>query len=409
MKKIFSLIAALLITVCTANAQTVEYSTFGENTYITLSGGAITATSLFDKNLNWDVLRPTVGLEFGKYITPVVGFAVEGIAKFNTLKTSTWVDQHNIIGNLKFNLSNWASGYKGYPRTIEFVFVPGLGWGHTYGHFRDPEDPKVNVGHGVWTWPTDINYLTYNLGFETNINLGKARAWQINIKPYVLWDNISDNLSGNVLRPLAKNFKGGVSIGLTYKFKSPTKNSHNFVLCPYSYTVDEYNAVVAERDTLNKKYIDLLERSYNDFEYNYDDIKYKYDSLSNRETVREIIKEVPVEVVKEVSVGTKRVLSAIITFPIGSAEVSDVEKAKLDVFARSAIKDENITIVGSADSGTGTDEGNKELSTKRANVVKNILVNEYGFDASKINTSTAFDTNENPSVSRSAILNFIVK
>ena len=60
-------------------------------------------------------------------------------------------------------------------------------------------------------------------------------------------------------------------------------------------------------------------------------------------------------------------------------------------------------------SGTGTDEGNKELSTKRANVVKDILVNEYGFDASKISTSTAFDTNENPTVSRCAILNFVVK
>ena len=408
MKKIFSFIVALMIGIA-ANAQTVEHSTFFENTYVTLSGGTTTTTSLFDESLNWNVLRPVVGLEIGKYITPVVGFSIEGIAKYNTLGTSTWVDQHNIIGNVKFNLSNWFAGYKGYPRRIEFVAVPGLGWGHVYGHFRDPEDPRVNVGRGVWTYPTDVNYLTYNIGGEINFNLGKERAWQINVKPSVLWDNMSDTPAGNVLRPLKENFKGSLVVGVTYKFGSKSKNTHNFVLCPYSVTKAEYDAIVAERDTLNKKYIDLLERSYNDFEYNYDDIKYKYDSLTTHETVREIIKEVPVEVIKEVSVGSKHVLSAIITFPIGSAEVSEVEKAKLDVFARSAIKDENVTIVGSADSGTGTDEGNKELSTKRANVVKDILVNEYGFDASKINTSTAFDTNENPNVSRAAILNFIVK
>ena len=401
MKKIFSFVAALLITICAANAQTVEYSTFAENTYVTLSGGVTTATSLFDENLNWDVLRPVVGLEVGKYITPVVGFSIEGIAKFGTLGTSTWVNQHNIVGNLKFNLSNWFAGYKGYPRAIEFVFVPGLGWGHTYGHFRDPADPRIDVGNGVWSYPTDINYLTYNLGFETNINLGKARAWQINIKPSVLWDNISDNPGGNVLRPIAKNFKGGVVVGVTYKFKSKSKGSHNFVLCPYSYTKSEYDAIVAERDTLNKKYIELLEKHQDGR-----DTVYTKEIITN-----EVVKEVPVvkEVEKETVVNKSHVLSSIITFQIGSSEISEVEKAKLDVFARSAIKDGNVTIIGSADSGTGTDAGNKELSERRAAAIKDVLVNEYGFDASKISTSTAFDTNENPTVSRCAILNFVVR
>ena len=385
-----------------ANAQTVEHSTFFENTYVTLSGGTTTTTSLFDESLNWNVLRPVVGLEIGKYITPVVGFSIEGIAKYNTLGTSTWVDQHNIIGNVKFNLSNWFAGYKGYPRRIEFVAVPGLGWGHVYGHFRDPEDPRVNVGRGVWTYPTDVNYLTYNIGGEINFNLGKERAWQINVKPSVLWDNMSDTSAGNVLRPLKENFKGSLVVGVTYKFGSKSKNTHNFVLCPYSVTKAEYDAIVAERDTLNKKYVELLEKHQQSGR----------DTVFTREIItNEVVKEVPVvkEVEKETVVNKSHVLSSIITFPIGSAEVSDVEKAKLDVFTRTALKDGNVTIIGSADSGTGTDEGNKELSTKRANVVKDILVNEYGFDASKISTSTAFDTNENPTVSRCAILNFVVK
>lgn len=390
MKKIFSFIAASLITIA-ATAQTVESSTLFENTYVTLAGGATTPLL----NENW---KPVIGVEFGKYITPVVGFSLEGSLKFGTLGTSTIVNQHNVVGNIKLNLSNWFAGYKGHPRIFEFVFVPGIGWGHVYGHYRTPSDPTIDVGNGVWTYPNDVNYLTYNVGFETNINV--SPAFQINLKPSIICDNVS-NVEGNQLTPLKENLKGILQIGVTYKFKSKTKNTHNFVLCPYMYTKADYDAIVAERDTLNKKYIELLEKHQNG-----------RDTVFTREIItNEVVKEVPVvkEVEKETVVNKSHVLSSIITFPIGSSEVSDVEKAKLDVFARSAVRDGNITIVGSADSGTGSEEYNVELSTKRALAIKNILVNEYGFDANKIDISTALDTNENPNVSRSAILNFLVK
>lgn len=404
MKKVLISIIAFLVAMTSINAQTVENSTVFENTYVTFSMGPTTAASLYDEGV-WGTLRPAFALEFGKYITPVVGFSIEGIIKANTLGTSTLIDQHNLVGNLKFNLSNWFAGYKGYPRAIEFVFVPGLGWGHVYGHYRDPEDPKVDVGNGVWTYPNDVNYLTYNLGLETNINFGKAKAWQINIKPVVFWDNMS-KVEGNLLRPLKENFKGALMLGVTYKFLSPAKQSHNFVLCPYSYTKGDYDAVVAERDALNRKYVELLEKHQSDTKK--DTVFIKEEP---KEEVEEPAKETPVvkEIEKETIINRSHVLSSIVTFPIGSAEVSEVELAKIDVFARSAMKDENVTIIGSADSGTGTDEGNRALSMKRAEAIRDILVEEYGFDADKIKVSTAFDTNESPTVSRSAILNVVMR
>ena len=384
MKKVFSFIAASLITFA-AFSQTVESSTLFENTYVTLSAGSTTPVL----NEDW---KPVIGLEFGKYITPVVGFSLEGVAKIRTLGTSTWINQHHLTGNVKFNLSNWFAGYKGRPRVFEFVFVPGIGWGHVYGHYRDPQDPTINVGSGIWTFPNDVNYLTYNIGLETNINI--TPAWQINIKPSLISDNLSD-VEGNQLMPIKKNIKGILQIGVTYKLK--VNNSHNFRLCPYSYTKSDYEAIVAERDTLYRKYIDLLEKKQTPL---------KKDTVFTKEIV---VKEIPVVTEKETVVNHSHVLSSIITFPIGSAEISEVEKAKLDVFARSAIKEGNITIVGSADSGTGSEDYNKELSIKRASSIKDVLVNEYGFNADKISISTALDTNENPNVSRSAILNFIVK
>lgn len=247
----------------------------------------------------------------------------------------------------------------------------------------------------MWTYPNDVNYLTYNVGLETNINI--TQACQINIKPSIICDNLSD-IEGNQLTPLKKNLKGILQIGVTYKFK--VNNSRNFRLCPYTYTKADYEAIVAERDTLNRRYIALLEKNQS---------KITKDTVYTKEiVVNEIVKEIPSSE-KETIINRSHVLSSIITFPIGSSEVSEVEKAKLDVFARSAIKDGNVTIVGSADSGTGTNEYNKELSIKRASAIKDILVNEYGLNADKISTSAALDTNENPNVSRSAILNFIVK
>ena len=230
MKKIFSIIIAFVMMITLANAQTVEYSRLFENTYVTLVGGGITTAHTGGQPFFWDGagnivkgVRPFAGLEVGKYVTPVVGFGVEGLAMFNTTGSNTWVDQHNVVGNLKLNLSNWFGGYPGQPRRVEVVFVPGLGWGHDYGNVYN-----------------DRNYLTYNVGAELNVNLGKDRAWQINVKPVVMWNNYN-----NALTPTLANMQARLQFGVTYKFGSKYKKSHNFVLCPYTVTADDYAAAKA--------------------------------------------------------------------------------------------------------------------------------------------------------------------
>ena len=383
MKKFFSILVAFVMMITLANAQTVESSRLFENTYVTLSGGTITTAHTGGQPFFWDGagnivrgFRPYAGLEVGKYVTPVVGFSVEGLALFNTLGTSTFVDQSNVVGNVKFNLSNWFGGYPGQPRRVEVVLVPGLGWGHDYGlgtglHEIRPADPELGTD-AVY----DRNYFTYNVGVELNVNLGKARAWQINVKPAATWNNYE---SVNV--PRRENLQGRLQVGITYKFGSRKKNSHNFVVCPYVVTAQEYD--------------DLLQK--------YDNLALQKAKVDTVVVEKEVVKEVVVErqVVKEPALAT------VLTFPIGSTKLSKVEHAKLGVFARVVAENEVVNIVGSADSATGSDALNRKLAEGRAQVVRDLLVNEFGLAPERVRVSTQFDTNDVAEASRAAVITLV--
>jgi outer membrane protein OmpA-like peptidoglycan-associated protein len=137
----------------------------------------------------------------------------------------------------------------------------------------------------------------------------------------------------------------------------------------------------------------------------YDAVLAQLDSLKNR-------KPETVEVVKTVT-ETKEVVvrethfvprNTVITFTIGSATLSKVEKAKVELFAAGLAQDANVYIVGSADTQTGSEKRNNTLAELRANAVKDVLVNEYGVAADRIVVDTRLDATDNVETSRSAIL-----
>lgn len=401
MKKIFSIIIAFVMMITLANAQTVESSRLFENTYVTLIGGG-TTTGQFNQvpaPFFWDGakgvaqgVRPFAGLEFGKYITPVVGFSVEGLAFYNTTTSYTFIDESAVLANGKLNFSNWFGGYKGQPRRVEVVGVLGMGWGHDYTgngqtvSSKPGEDLETVVGTNVYdgapTIPTDRNYVVYNAGAELNINLGEARAWQINVRPGVMWFNKYTKTQYQSLPRFMSDARANIQVGVTYKFGSKRKGgSHNFVLCPYEVTRADYDKVLAELEAEKNK------------------------PVQTKEVVKETVRtERVIEKETRVLVG-----STIITFPIGSAALSSVEKAKVAAFAKSLDKDTLVQIVGSADTKTGTETRNFALAQNRANVVKNVLVNEFGISADRISVDTKMDATGTVETDRSAILTLNVE
>ena len=401
MKKIFSFIIAFVMMITLANAQTVQHSGLFENTYVTVLGGAPTTGQFMDVPTPFfgdgakgvmNGVKPFMGIEFGKYITPAVGFSVEGLGFVNTTNSYTFFDESAVLANGKLNFSNWLGGYKGQPRRVELVGVLGMGWGHDYvGNGQtwtsypaeDLESVTLNNPYTEDAINTDKDYVVYNAGAELNFNLGKARAWQISVRPGVMWFNKYTKTQYQSLPRFMSDARANVQVGLTYKFGSKKKGgAHNFVLCPYSVTQADYDAVVAERDALAA-----------------------IRKPETKEVVREVVRtERVIEKETRVLVG-----STIITFPIGSAALSDVERAKVEAFAKSLDSDTLIQIVGSADSKTGTETRNFALAQNRANVVKNVLTNDYGVATDRISVDTKIDATDNVNTSRSAILTLSVE
>ena len=173
-------------------------------------------------------------------------------------------------------------------------------------------------------------------------------------------------------------------LGLTYKFGNKSKG-HNFRLCPYSVTQEDYDALLAENEELKNREPEVY--------------------LQVREVVKAVTEE-KAYIVKETRV---LVGSTIITFPIGSCELSSVERAKVDAFAKSLDSDTLIQVVGSADSRTGSETRNFALAQNRARVVKNVLTNDYGISEDRISVNTKIDITGNPELDRSATLTLSVE
>lgn len=358
MKKILTVFVALAMTIA-ASAQTFENAGPFGMPYVSVNGGAVSALNADSFKEFVKGVRPTAGLEIGTYVTPIWGFSVEGTALFNTTNAHTIVDQHSVLANAKVNLSNLFGGYKGYPRRVEVVAVPGIGWGHDYGELEEIKD---------------YNYFNYRAAAEVNVNLGKERAWQVNVRPGILWMNRGEKVvDRNVIRPKFENAFANITLGVTYKFGNKKTGSHNFAYCPYSVTKADYDAAVAKIQELEARQPETI--------------------------VKEVEKIVEKEVVKvEVKYS---VLPLTVKFKMGSAKLEAAEKDKLAEYVDMIPEDSQVVIVGSADSKTGSAARNNFLANERANVVANAF-REMG--VKNIVVKTAIDVDDIPAKSRVAIV-----
>ena len=354
MKKFMTFFIGAMLSVVSF-AQTIEGTKFFDNTYVGLNAGAVSSMN-FNDEFSESIL-PVAGIEVGKDVTPVLGFSVEGLTTFNTDKDLTTVNNLNVNGNMKVNLSNWIGGYNGAPRKFEVLFVPGIGWGHLYG-----EDV------------IDRNFAVYNTFMQFNFNLGEEKAWTINIKPGVVW-----NAYNNEAMFTKDNSNLRLTAGVTYRFKNKSNGKRYFAFCPYSVTQQAYDEVVAQ----NKEYAARI------------------NELENRKPVEKIV-EVPVTQEKVVYVNNAT--ATYITFPIGSSVLPTVEKDRAAAWAEAVKGNEAIVkVIGSADTKTGSENRNNTLAVERAEAVKNIL--ENGVDEQRINTEVQLDAMPNSNEgSRAAVL-----
>ena len=332
MKKFFTILFALMLTL-SVNAQiATENQKFFDNTYVTVNGGVSTP-------LNFNEVfpvNPIAGVAVGKWFTPVFGAEVEGSAWFGSHASYGFNDRVNFTPTINedgsvsmsynafrgmylgtnglVNLTNLFKGYQGTPRAFEVSAVTGLGWIHG---FRPNMEDKYN------------NHLGAKTGLNFDFNFGKTKAHTFSIKPAVLW-NLSE--PGNAVGNLAFNSKGAqlyLGVGYTYRFKT-SNGTHNFKTYDVGgmlVEIDRLNAELAKKPT---------------------------------EVVREVVKEVQVPMIMENEV--------VIFFAKGSAVLTAEAKDALN-----KVRGE-VNIYGFA-SPEGPKEYNDRLSNMRAQVVADYISN----------------------------------
>lgn len=320
MKKII-FIMLMAFSAIVVNAQTaVQKSKVFDNVSLGIDGGVATPLDFYD------VLpfNPTMSLRLGKLFNPVVGAEIEETMWFGSNAyyqnrfdgaTHNAVRGNYLGANALFNLTNLFGGYKGIPRTFEVSAVAGPGWVHT---FIPNHDDKYE------------NHLGAKTGLDLAFNVGKEKAHTINLRPALLW-NLS--VPGSKYGQLAFNKHGAqlyLGVGYTYHFKT-SNGTHHFKL---------YDVGAMKKEITNLK-----------------------RELAKKPTKVEVVKEVVKEVVNtKVIDGTEHVVyfaqnSSVLT--IDARDILDNVKGtvRIDAYA----------------SPEGTDQYNKQLSQRRANVVAEYL------------------------------------
>lgn len=352
MKKIILACALALGFGSAANAQTVMSSRFFDNTFVTVNVAAQTGMHGFGERV-----YPAADLYLGKWLTPTFGLEVNGEVLFhNSFKSMTKTVDGIYVGfDAMFNLNNMFHAYKGQPDRVEVIPFAGIGWLHGYGEpleqgaanpTSDMNPPMGNVYGAVYD-----NGLGGKAGVNVAINLGKSRAWAINIRPTATW--------ALTHKPCVVQFNslwGRVSLeaGFTYKFKN-RYGTHNFVLAQLR---DQ-----AEIDALNNR------------------INYLNDELAKKP--KEIIKEKIVEVTAEDA-----------NFAVSFEKGSDKPIGNIAQIASVLNKTKGtITICGNT-SPEGSEKLNKALAIRRGEATKKALV-AAGVDANRIKILNNYEDKRN--------------
>jgi len=401
MKKLFAVLA-LCLGMTAANAQE-EYATkdskvFWDNWYASLNVGAQTPLKgnlIGNTRFNW-------GVEAGRYLTPVFGLGAEYRLAVNTTPSCNAFDQSNLTALMKFNLTNLFSGYTGEPRFFEMVLNYGIGWGHNfvcnwpYSYTGEPQPwdvangmYKINIVTDNHGW--DMNYLTSKVGLDLNFNLGEDKAWQLNVKPAIVWamhENFYAESSNHGYRLNGNQAAIELAAGLTYKF-SNSNGTHNFV-----------------RSRLyDQNEVDMLNGQINDLKAQLAD-KGAQLSAANDRIAKDAqrIKELEDALSKTVQCDPE--CETIVSFACASSTIAKTQIVNVERVAQflKANDGAKVSIKGYA-SPEGNLSYNQKLAERRAEAVKSMLIKKYGIDESRISAEgcgigNIFDT---PRLNRVAI------
>ncbi len=270
-----------------------------------------------------------------------------------------------------FNLSNAIGGYKA-ARFYNATLFAGFGFGRSSG--ADLAGDRY----------TDNEFL-FNAGLLNTFRITEALDFYAELKANVVSQEFAaKNATSEAGQTYLASTKAGLipslTVGFTYKFKDRRFYKHEICnTAPYESRISDLKRELAMAQAIADKY----------------------------KAVAEAEPEV-IEVIEEVSETVATPLT--IFFRIGKADLSEFEMLHVryaaDIIRNDPDQEKVYILTGLADSGTGSAERNQTLSEKRAEAVRNALI-ELGVSADRLETQALGGTVnpfEKPEMNRVVII-----
>ena len=367
-----------------------ETNRFGDNWFIGAGGGI---------NVFWNdgydiAIAPSIDANIGKWFTPSIGMRIG----YQGFQSKVWAPNASVLGNVRdrdknmyelkngymyfhgdflWNMSNALSGYK---ETRFWNLVPYLhaGYYRSYGlDDVDFTDQEFAVGAG----------LLHNLRLTDRLDL--------------VIDMRGTVVDGRVIKASGVSILGSVTAGLAVDLGNPNFIRTSTVLAAEALAAAEQIAVLETAAVaLEAANAALLADNQ------------KLAKLNNALTKE----NGKLKNMKDQSSDLSAMFSGMVPavyFEIGKAVLSPFELKHLEFIAGNLIAkadDETeivITVMGTADSNTGTTKRNKYLSEKRGRYVFDILVSQYGVDPDRlVLKSDVVKAAGNPAFDRAVVIAF---
>lgn len=345
------LLAVFALGALSINAQTavVEGGGFWDNWSMGLQGGA---TMKMSGSGFFKSARPAFGLTIGKQWTPILGTDIQGMGYINTTNSSTLIDASDVSLIARMNLMNLFAGYEGTPRPFEIETSTGLGWLHHYMN-----------GEG------DTDDLSARVGLNFNFNFGEDAAWTFGIKPAVVF-NLTGDYPSKKMGFNKRHANMEILMGFTYHFADGDGDRHfalvsavdPMTLAAMNEEVNDLRAIVAAKDVELVGLADELLVVQNQL----NECRAK-NAMANGDTLN--------------------IVESVVAFRFNQSDVESSQMPSIEHVANYLKNNPNVNVtVNGYASPEGTEEYNLQLSQRRAEAVKNILVNKYGIAADRIST-----------------------
>lgn len=369
MKKTFvtltaALMAALLSFQVSAQEQgEVLVGSSADNWFIGFGGGV---NLVFD-SFKLSTPAPAAQLYFGKWFTPAIGFRAgyNGLQAKAAASPETWFSadhaffNHFVHVDALWNLRNT----KGYRENLIWNPILYLRAGGYLAHQANNHCWAFGLGGGFQ------NLFRISDKISISLDLSAVLAPE---RPY------RNYTSGRfVIFPTASL---GLVINLGKKFRRPVK-----VEVPDPNIIGNLKTQLSqtnERLANAEAQIGELQVKADKIDDLYAGRLYEFDG-ENLNEARPVVESHPTP--------------EILYFELAKTTLDPRELARLEYYAQHSFKkDQRLLITGGADLGTGSLEVNKRLSKQRAEYVKGILVNQFGYNPDLLQTDADVIPSDSP-------------